>query len=245
MAGVVTRRAALGGLLVVPALAGCSGPEDPGPATAPPPTSTPSATVTGELPPTAQAYRDTRTFALAAESGRARGAVRRGGDRVDVDLAGDAAGSNQHVVVEGTGVGLAEVLTVDDRHWLAGDLDFWRSRGLTTARARTATSGWLAVTPAQARAVAPWTLRTLLTDRFSLPAVAALESDSTPVGEQDVDGRRLWVLGSRGSPRLWVVPDGSAELVRLVVPGGTDLTFSRWGRVEPLPAPDPGTVRTT
>ncbi len=242
MAWVVPRRVALGAVLV---LCGCSSTEpvpaaSTGPATSAPP---PSSSAAVELPSTAEAFRATRTFALAAESGRARGTLRRAGRPVEVEVAGDAAGTDQHVVVEQKGAGLAEVLTVDDRHWLAGDLDFWRSRGLGPAKARAATSGWLALTPGQAARVAPWTLRTLLTDRFGRADVLALESDPSPVRLREDGGRRLWLLGRSGGPQLWVAADGSAELIRLRVPGGTDLAFTDWERIERLPAPDPDTVR--
>jgi hypothetical protein len=240
MASAVPRRVVL---LTALALPGCSASE---PAVTPSTSGsgpTPAGSNADEAPTTAEAFRATRTFALAAESGRARGTLRREGRPVEVEVAGDAAGTDQHVVVEGKGAGLAEVLSVDDRHWLAGDLDFWRSRGLRGARARAATSGWLAVTLAQARRVAPWTLRTLLTDRFARADLLALESATVAVTRREVDGRRLWVLGGTEGPRLWVAADGSAELVRMVVPDGTDLDFTDWGRVEPFEAPDPGTVR--
>jgi hypothetical protein len=237
-------------LALVALLAGAAGCGDTGPAPAtssagtPPTRSASAGTPDVVLPSTAEAFRDARTFALAAGSARAVGTVVRGGREVRIELEGDAASTSQHVVVEQEGGGLADVLTVDDRHWLAGDLDFWRGRGESPEVARASAAGWHEVPGAQARRVAPWTLRTLLTDIFARADVGGLESDPVPVVPDEVGGREAWVLGRADGPRLWVAADGGGELLRLLVPGEepTDLRFSDWGRVQPLGPPDPDRI---
>lgn len=229
---------------------GCADPGPPPAATTS--RATPAALVTPDtaagpaatLPTTAEVFRDTRTFALAAASGRAEGTLPRGRQVVRVELEGTAAGANQHVLVEAKGAGIVEVLTVDGRHWLSGDVDFWRDRGKRVRDARAAAGGWHGVSEARARQVAPWTLRTLLTQWFADPDVAALESVPLVVARDEAGDRELWVLGRPGGPRLWVAADGSGELVRLVRPGRipTEIGFSGWERVEPRTAPAPGEV---
>lgn len=230
---------------VAAVLCGCAdqGPVPAGTTTSPATPAAPEAP-TPTLPTTTEVFRDTRTFALAAGSGRAEGTLPRGRRAVRVELEGSAAGANQHVVVDEEGSGRADVLSVDGRHWLAGDLDFWGERGERLREARAAAAGWHEVTEAQARRVAPWTLRTLLTQSFADPDLAALESDPLAVDHEQVEGRELWVLGRPGGAQLWVAADGSGELVRLLRPGKvpTDLAFSGWGRVEPLTPPSPGEV---
>ncbi len=196
------------------------------------------------LPTVGEVFRDTRTFALASGSGRVEGTLRRGRTEVTIELEGDAVGSNQHIAVEQEGAGLADVLTVDEEHWLAGDLDFWLARGESTRAARRAATGWHRITAQEAGRVAPWTLRTVLTERFARADVSALETDSSSVDPERLGGRDVWVLGRPGGPQLWVLADGSGELVRLLLPerDPADLTFSRWGRVEPLAPPEPDTV---
>ena len=198
------------------------------------------------LPTTAEVFRETRTFALAAGSGRVEGTVLRGRRAARVELEGAAAGANQHVVVEEEGSGRAEVLTVDGRHWLAGDVAFWRARGERRRDALAAAAGWHAVSGAQAQRVAPWTLRSLLTRWFAEPGVAALESAPAPVASEGSPDGDLWVLGRPGGARLWVAADGSGRLVRLLLPGRapTDVAFSGWERVEPFAPPGPGEVVT-
>jgi hypothetical protein len=243
---VVRRRTVLSaGALALVGLAGCTGDPAPAPTTSsasttPTPSDTPSKPTVGEV------FRDARTFALAAESARVEGMLARGKQRVQVVLEGTASGDDQRVRVEEPTGGTAEVLTVGDGHWLGGDAAYWAGRGESASVAADHATTYLVVSAAAARAVAPWTLRTLLTDRFARPDLAALESDASPVGTDDLDGQQVWVLGSRGRAQLWVAPDGSGELLRMVVPSGevADLTFGSWGRVTTWPAPSGGDVRT-
>ncbi len=195
------------------------------------------------LPTVGAVLADTLTFALSSPSARVEGVLPRGGARVEVVLEGNAAGTDQQVVVDAGDDGVARVRTVGEAHWLGGDEDFWRAQGVPDADLGEAGRTWLVVSEERARSLAPWTVRTLLTDLFALPGVVAMESSTDSVTADEVDGRAAWMLGSAGRPRLWVAGDGSGELLRVVVPDGTEVRFTRWGRAQTFVAPGQYDVR--
>ncbi|WP_299445651.1 hypothetical protein [uncultured Phycicoccus sp.] len=241
----MTRRSWLGCLLGAAALAtaACSGPvEFPSPPTLSTRATTESPTPT---PSSAELLRDTRTFALAAASGRVQGLVGAGARAVELDLEGSAGGGDQRVRVTGPDGRTAEVLTVGIASWLSGDERFWTERTGSAAKAEALVGAYVPITPAEAADLAPYTLRGLLSEAFARPQVAALEASGTPVADDEVAGVAAWVIGEDDGPRLWVAADGSAELLRIVVPGADplDLTFGGWGRAETFSAPAAADIR--
>ncbi|MBM6402113.1 hypothetical protein [Phycicoccus sonneratiae] len=235
--------AAVGAVLTVLllALAGCSA---LGSARLPERTSA-APTPTPSLPATADAFRDARTFALAAESGHLVGTLGTGAAAVRIDLEGSASGANQRLVRAVRGRGTAVVLTVGDGHWLAGDEAFWRTRTPNAADARARVGTWAPVRAADARAVGPETLRGVLEATFSRPAVAALEEDPAPVVDDEVEGRPAWRLGTEdGGARVWVAAAGGGEVLRVAVSGkgAVDLTTTGWERATVWQPPAAGDV---
>lgn len=217
------------------------------------PSSSPTSSSTGPsesstLPVTGDVYRDTRTFALSAGSGHVVGTVERDGEPVTLEIEGSASGTNQAVRVTAEGVGTAEVLTVGGRSWLSGDEDFWTERLGSARKARAAVGTYVPVSAAEAAEVAEvaevadHTLRGVLSDQFGLEPVAALEGDTDPVVADVVDGRTAWLLGDEDGARVWVAADGSAELLRIVVPGRSpsDLVFTDWERARTFDSPAAG-----
>ncbi len=197
---------------------------------------------TPSLPSTADAYRDARTFALAAASGHASGTVGTGSAMVRIDLEGSASGANQRLVRTAAGRGTAVLLTVGDGHWLAGDEEFWGTRTAKPGVARARVGTWVPVTASVADSIGPETLRSVLGTALSTPGVARLEGVPAPVTEEDLDGRPTWVLGSEESgARVWVVAGGGGEVVRIAVTAGAlDLTFDQWDRATTWTEPAPG-----
>jgi hypothetical protein len=189
-------------------------------------------------------YRDARTAALSADSGRAVGRVVRDGARLGVDVEGQANGGNQKVLLTLPTGGTAEVLTVGDGYWLGGDAKFWTHQLGDAAAARAMRGRYASITESDATELGSFTLRTLLTDTFALPDVAALESDTDAAAQTDVDGRPVYVLGRPGGARLWVAADGSGTLLRVVGPKSerSDLTFSQWGHATTFAEPPPAKV---
>ncbi|QIM21733.1 hypothetical protein G7075_12355 [Phycicoccus sp. HDW14] len=237
-----TRRAvALAVAVGVLLLGGCSAlapPRVPEPTTA-------ATTPPASLPTTAEAFRDARTFALAAESGHLTGTLGSGARAVRIDLEGSASGGNQRLVRTVAGRGTSVVLTVESGHWLAGDADFWRTRVKGAAAVRARVGRWAPVRAAEARSVGPETLRGVLEATLTVPAVTALEVDPAPVTEDEVDGRPAWLLGSEAAgARVWVAAGGGGEVLRVAVSGtgAVDLLTSDWERATAWQAPTPGEV---
>lgn len=204
------------------------------------PTPTPSSTVAtvGEV------YRQARTAALAAPSGHVVGTQTREGRPVSVDVEGNASGSNQTVFITTPEGGQAEVITVDTEHWLGGDEAFWVEQTGDPGAGRDMVGKYVQISEADATELGSFTLRTMLTETFDLPEFAAMESDTSPAEEGEVDGRAVFVLGQAGGAQLWVLADGSAELVRAVGPASApaDLVFTDWGRAQTFTPPPPSMV---
>jgi hypothetical protein len=204
------------------------------------PTPTPSSTLqtVGEI------YRQARTAALAAPSGHVVGTQTREGRAVTVDVEGNASGSNQTVFITTPEGGQAEVITVGTEHWLGGDEAFWVEQTGDPRAGADMVGKYVAISESDATELGSFTLRTMLAETFDLPEFAAMESDTSPVEEAEVDGRAVFVLGQPGGAQLWVLADGSAAMVRAVGPrtAPADLVFTDWGRAQTFTPPPPSMV---
>lgn len=205
---------------------------------------TPTPTPSSSLPSVGEVYQQARTAALAAPSGHVVGTQTREGRAVTVDVEGNASGSNQTVFITTPEGGQAEVITVDADHWLGGDEAFWVEQTGDAAAGRAMIGKYVAISESDATELGSFTLRTMLAETFDLPEFAALESDTSPAEEGVVDGRAVYVLGTAGGAQLWVLADGSAELVRAVGPttAPADLVFTDWGRAQTSTPPPPSMV---
>lgn len=204
----------------------------------------PTPTPSSSLPSVGEVYKQARTAALAASSGHVVGTQTREGRAVTVDVEGNASGSNQTVFITTPEGGQAEVITVDADHWLGGDEAFWVEQTGDPAAGRAMVGKYVAISESDATELGSFTLRTMLAETFDLPEFAALESDTSPAEEGEVDGRAVYVLGTAGGAQLWVLADGSAELVRAVGPktAPADLVFTDWGRAQTFTPPPPSMV---
>lgn len=247
-----SRRARAAGVAVLAAavvLAGCSGDDPVAPvattASAPTssPTASPSPSETEVAPSVADVYRATRTSALSAASGHVEGSLTREGRTLTIDVEGVANGSNQTVFIT-TDTGTAEVLTVGEDYWLGGDEAFWVEQTGDAQAGAGMVGKYVPITESDATELGSFTLRSILTEKFSMPEFAAFESDSTPAEETEVEGRAAYVLGEEGGARLWVAADGSGALLRAVGPrtAPSDLVFSDWGRAQTFSPPPPSKV---
>ena len=206
-----------------------------------PPASSPSPSPTPSVPTVAEVFRDARTASLSAESGHAKGTVTRDGTTFRIDVEGRANGANQTVFITTPKGGTAEVLTVGDGYWVGGDEAHWAEITGDPKAAKALVGKYAPVTESDATELGSFTLRTILTDAFSQPELAVLESDTGAATEAEVDGQPVYVLGEAGGPRLWVAADGSGTLLRLVGPKSepSDLTFTDWGRARTFTEPSP------
>jgi len=259
--------AGVAGLAAALVLGGCSGAADQGgspsatastgatttsaaassssPTSVAPSSTSPAPTASTEAAPTVgEVYRAARTAALSAASGHAKGTQTREGRRLGIDVEGAANGSNQTVFITTAQGGTAEVLTVGDGYWLGGDEPFWVEQTGDAAAGKRMVGKYVPISESDATELGTFTLRSILTEKFSLPAFAAFESDTTPVQEGTVGGRPAYVLGSAGGARMWVAADGSGTLLRAVGPKSapSDLTFSGWDRARSFSPPPPSKV---
>ena len=142
----------------------------------------------------------------------------REGTRLGIDVEGQANGSNQTVFITTPEGGTAEVLTVGDDYWVGGDEALLGSRRPVTRRPRRPWSASTRRSPSPTRpSSGSFTLRTILTDLFALPELAA-----AGVGHRRRRRRTRSTAGrptcsaGKGGPRLWVAADGSGTLLRAV-----------------------------
>ena len=201
------------------------------------PTSTPTETTTS----VADAYRAARTASLSAQSGHAKGTVTREGARLGIDVEGLADGSNQTVFITTPDGGTAEVLTVGDGYWVGGDEGYWAETTGDPANAAKMVGKYAPIRESDATELGSFTLRTLLTNTFSMPEFTVLESDTGEATRAEVDGQQAFVLGREGGARMWVAADGSGALLRVVGPptDPPDLTFTDWDRARTFNQPAP------
>jgi hypothetical protein len=201
-------------------------------------------TETASVPTVGEVYREARTSALSAASGHVKGTQTRDGRRLRIDVEGVANGSNQRVLITTPEGGTAEVVTVDDRYWLGGDEAFWVEQTGDAKAGRAMVGKYVAITASDATELGSFTLRSILTEKFSRPEFAVLESDTRPATEASVAGRGAYVLSGGGGARLWVAADGSGALLRAVGPRSarSDLTFSGWDRAQTVSPPPPSKV---
>jgi hypothetical protein len=210
--------------------------------TSPGPGGSPTATGSGSI--VGDVYRVARTASLSAASGHAEGTRSREERTLRIDVEGAANGTNQTVFITSPGGGTSEVRTVGDGHWLGGDEAFWAEQTGDPAAGREMVGKYVAISESDATELGSFTLRSILTEYFALPEVAALESDTSEAARVDVDGRAAYLLGNAGGAQLWVAADGSGEILRAVGPptAPSDMVFTEWGRAQRASAPPASSV---
>ena len=206
-----------------------------------PATTSASPSPTETTPSAAEVYRAARTASLSAQSGHAKGFVTREGTRLGIDVEGLANGSNQTVFITTLDGGTAEVITVGDDYWVGGDAAYWAATTGDAENAAKLVGKYAPITESDATELGTFTLRSLLTQTFSLPELTVLESDTGEATRTEVDGRPAFVLGREGGARMWVAADGSGRLLRVVGPptDPSDLTFTDWERARTFSRPAP------
>ena len=152
-----------------------------------------------------------------------------------VELAGNADGSNQRYLARSPLIGTVEMIFVDDRAYLRGDQKFWDTYDMPEYGSKYKET-WIRMHPAEARELC-WmyprrTLRRAL-DEAEAVTDASAEDLVTVHGDDGYQVRQK----STANPRLEFAADDPHELTRVVGPL-TDLTFSKWGEVPTIKAPE-------
>jgi hypothetical protein len=83
-------------------------------------------------PSAAAVYQQIRTSAAVAKSVHMNGSFTESGKKMQIDAAGDRAGTNTKVTVN-DGTGALEILTVNGNYYLKADAAFWTKNGSSAA----------------------------------------------------------------------------------------------------------------
>jgi hypothetical protein len=86
-----------------------------------------------KVPASSVAYQQMRNSAAAAKSVHIKGAFIEKGQKLQIDVAGDRAGTNTRVIVD-DGNGVLEILTVNGRFYLKADAAYWTKNGSAAAK---------------------------------------------------------------------------------------------------------------
>jgi hypothetical protein len=167
------------------------------------------------------------------------GSLTNDGEKVSIDLAGTADGTNQRLGLT-TSAGRLTVYTVAGKYYLVADKAYWTKNAGATAADQLA-GKYVLMSQEDASSFGAYTLKALLDQMFGdteLSPLDGVRADATPstVGDQ-----RVYVLTDPLSDtgKVVVSADGKAELRSLSVGGATpvSLVFSQWNAVPPVPVP--------
>ncbi|WP_425310255.1 hypothetical protein AADG42_16430 [Ammonicoccus fulvus] len=174
----------------------------------------------------------------AATSVRITVSGMRGGNQVAMEVAGVRDGSNQVLLIaQGEGKGVAEVITVDGKEYVKGDLAFWTAtQGLPRAKARQFVGKYALVKgTAYSRQWNPDVFLKLLSNIGEVG-----ESHSFPVTEIIENGAPMYQVTMDAGNAQWYDREAPRHLRRTVVTKGSDrsdMTYSDWNSVPRVTAP--------
>lgn len=196
-----------------------------------------------EQPSVGDLYKKVRASSLAARSGRVRGSVTSGGEKVTVDIRGTVDGSNQRAKI-GIGKGTAEILTVKGRYYMGGDAAFWTEQA-GGAAAKALVGKYVAVSAEDAKDIGDLNIGKILGEMFDESELSTLERLTSSVETRTEDGRKVWVASDPSGAEIWVDP-ASTHLVKIVITGADagEVSFSEWDAAKAVTAPPASKVVT-
>ena len=182
-------------------------------------------------------YTKVRAASLAATSGHLSGTVTQDGEKMSIDVAGTADGSNQKLGV-GVGKGKAEILTVGGKHYMSGDKGFWTEQTGDAKAAKLLVGKYVQVSAADAKDLGDLTLGAMLKEMFAEKQLSTLEKLTSSVETRTEDGAQVWVANDGSGSEIWVDPK-TEHLVKIVIAGDQagSLTFDSWDAVKKVAAP--------
>jgi len=191
-----------------------------------------------KVPASSEVYQQMRNSAAAAKSVHIKGAFIENGKRLQIDVAGDRAGTNTRVIVN-DGTGAVEILTVKGRFYLKADTAYWTKNG-SAAIAKVAAGKYVTVPAAAEAGMDNLKVGTLL-DKILARDMSTADKLNTKVEEGEIDGVSVYRMtdkvGSNGS-KIYVSADGRARLMRIEGPKSQgSLNFTEWDSVVPVSAP--------
>ncbi len=196
-------------------------------------------------PTVGQLFLIAKMSALSLQSAHMVGEKNMGGALTKLDLAGDAFGTNQKLIVTEPSLGTIELLAVGGKNYLKSDAKFWESQapGMGAKLA----GKYVAVPDSKTGGMSQVKLNTLIQQAFSDSGTQGLESSTAAPGETNVKGVPGYVLTKGpGELELVVSTDGKANL--LMVKGSTKepgtIYFSEHDSVPKFTAPPASEVVT-
>lgn len=202
-------------------------------------TSRPSAaaSVATTAPAAATVYQMMRKSGAAATSVHVQGAYTDMGQKLQLDVAGDRAGTKMRLLVN-FGNGAIEILKVNGDFYLKADAAYWTKLDGSAAIAKLAAGMYVKVAAGSAAGMGGFTVGTLLNQVFAQD-ISTADNLNTQVQTADVDGVRAYLLTAKvgGDARIYVSADGQARLLRTESTKNGILDFTEWDSVAPTAPP--------
>ncbi len=182
-------------------------------------------------------YTKVRAASLAAKSGHLSGTVTQDGEKMSLDIAGTADGSNQQLEV-GVGKGKAQILTVGGKHYMSGDQGFWTEQTGDPKAAKALLGKYVQISAADAKDLSDLTLGAMLKEMFSEGELSTLEKLTSSVETRTEGGAQVWVASDGSGSEIWVDPT-TERLVKIVIAGegAGALDFDSWDAAKKVATP--------
>jgi hypothetical protein len=187
-------------------------------------------------PTAATVYQLMRSSGAAATSVHVKGDYTDKGQPLQLDAAGDRAGTTMRLLVD-FGSGPIEILMVNDDFYLKAGTTFWTRLGSAEV-ARVAAGKYVKVPPGSAAGMGDFRVGALLDQVFAEDLSGADKLNAT-VQRTQVDGVPAYLLTTKvgGDAKIYVSADGQARLLRTEGAKTGTLTFTQWNSVAPTTAP--------
>lgn len=190
------------------------------------------------LPSAAELFNGALAEVNTATSVRITVSGMRGGNQVAMEVAGVRDGSNQVLrIAQGEGKGVAEVITVDGKEYVKGDLAFWTAtQGVPRAKAKQFVGKYALVKgTAYSR---QWNGDVFLKPLSNIGQVG--DGLTFPVTEVVENGAPMYQVTLNADNAQWYDRDAPRHLRRTVATKGSDrsdMTYSDWNAVPLVTAP--------
>jgi len=188
-------------------------------------------------PPTAAAvYQQMRKSGAAATSVHVKGDYTDDGQPLQLDVAGDRAGTTMRLLVN-FGSGPIDILKVNDDFYLKADATFW-TRLDSAVVAKVAAGKYVKVPAGSAAGMGDFRVGTLL-DRVFAEDLSSVDKLNTAVQTTRLDGVPAYLMTTKvgGDAKIYVSADGQARLLRTESAKSGILSFTQWDSVAPTSAP--------
>jgi len=178
-----------------------------------------------------------RKSGAAATSVHVKGAYTDMGQKLQLDVAGDRAGTKMRLRVN-FGNGAIEILKVNGDFYLKADAAYWTRLDGSAMIAKLTAGKYVKVVAGSAAGMGGFTVGTLLNQVFAQD-ISTADNLNTQVQTTAVAGVRAYLLTAKvgGDARIYVSADGQARLLRTESTKNGILDFTEWDSVAPATPP--------